>query len=268
MIAVRPLLDLGRSCLLGGKIYESLGFYARAVHLSSNETALLAALETIDIASLPGRFLLLGLASKFPLTKAGKSALPLLKALALPNCQKLELPIVIVAGGCSSDAEAQILSYRSLMLDSFLGFSGTIISGGTVSGISGLVGDLQQIYPRTIHAVGYVPDTKKHLVDTRYKEIRLTCEDEFSTIEPLTYWTDLVSSNVKPNNVKLLGINGGEISAMEFRFALALGASVGIVADSGLEADRLLYDKDWNFSSNLFSLLNDCSCVRSFVFGE
>jgi hypothetical protein len=265
MTAFRLLLDFGRSCLLRGRIYESLGFYAKAVHLSSDETSLLAALETIDIASLPGRFLLLGLASKFPLTNAGKSALSLLKASASPNCPKLESPIVIVAGGCSSDAEAQIRGYRSMMLDSFLGFSGTIISGGTVSGISGLVGDLQQMYPRTIHSVGYVPDTKKHLVDTRYKEIRFTCEDDFSLVEPLTYWTDLVSSNIKSNNVKLLGINGGEISALEYRFALALGASVGTVADSGLEADRLLCDKDWSCSSNLFSLTNDCLCVRSFV---
>jgi len=236
--------------------------------LSSNGTALLDALETIDIASLPGRFLLLGLASKFSLTKAGKSSLSLLKAAASPNCQKLESPTVIIAGGCSSDVEAQILGYRSMLLDSFLGFRGTIISGGTGSGVSGLVGDLQQTYPRTIHAIGYVPNTKKGLIDTRYSEIRFTSEDKFSAVEPLTYWADLVSSDIKPNNVKLIGINGGEVSALEFRFALALGASVGIVVDSGLEADRLLCDKDWNRSSNLFSLLNDCSCVRSFVFRE
>jgi hypothetical protein len=40
--------------------------------------------------------------------------------------------------------------------------------------------------------------------------------------------------------VKLLGINGGVISAFEYRLALALGASVGLMVGSGRQADIIL----------------------------
>ena len=48
-------------------------------------------------------------------------------------------------------------------------------------------------------------------------------------MEPLQYWIDIVGSGIKAGSVKLLGINGGKISAIEYRIAIAFGAQVAII---------------------------------------
>ena len=119
------------------------------------------------------RFLLIGLAIKFPKTNAGEAAFGQLKKIASINCQPLKEPIVIVAGGCSVEVESQIRSYQRLLLESFRDFSGTIVSGGTTSGISGLIGEVQKKYPNSVRTVGYFPKTKIDLVDKRFSKFDL-----------------------------------------------------------------------------------------------
>ena len=78
-----------------------------------------------------------------------------------------------------------------------------------------------------------------------YDELRTTPGSGFSPLEPLQNWIDLVASGIPPAGVRVLGVNGGRIAALEYRMALALGATVGLVADSGREAGRLLGDERW-----------------------
>jgi hypothetical protein len=263
---VKKYLDLGRSCFLRGKPFESLGFYAKAVQLSSDEPALEEALRAIGRASDTGKLLKLGLAVKFPLSFAGKMSLDWVKRSVSSNFELIKAPVAIVAGGSSFEVEAQMRSYQGLLLDVFRGFSGTIISGGTVSGVGGLIGEVQRNFPKVIRTIGYVPKAKGDLLDERFAEIRFTDGDEFSVAEPLQYWVDIVASGIEPRDVKVLGFNGGKISAAGYRIGLALGARVGVVKGSGLEADGLLLDCDWCGLPNVFSLLNSSSSVRSFLF--
>jgi hypothetical protein len=207
---------------------------------------------------------MIGLAVKFGTTNEGKVALEEIKKLT-SHYKLFTEPIVIVAGGCSSEVEAKIQTYKRLILDVFSDFKGTIISGGTTSGISGLIGEVQQEHPNLIRTVGYVPKTKIDFIDDRYQEIRFTDAESFSFLEPLQYWIDITGSGIRASDVKLLGINGGILSAIEYRMAIALGARTGIIEDSGMEADKLLLDKDWNTQPKLFSLPNDCNAVRSFL---
>ena len=64
---------------------------------------------------------------------------------------------------------------------------GTIISGGTTAGISGLIGDIQELHPDTVTTVGYLPAAipKKDKTDFRYQEIRKTEGAHFSVRQPL-----------------------------------------------------------------------------------
>jgi hypothetical protein len=270
----QEFFERGISCLLSGQPYESLRAYAKAIQISLEEQDIEIALNSINALTnhnqIAGyewiqKFLLIGLAIKFPKTDSGKTVFEQLKKIASINCQPLKEPIVIVAGGCSVEVEAQMRTYHGLVLESFHNFEGTIVSGGTTSGISGFVGEVQQRYSTTVRTVGYVPKTKTSLVDKRYREIRFTDGEKFSPLEPLQYWIDIIASGIKAAGVKLLGINGGRISAIEYRMALALGAQVAIVVGSGMEADQLLLDNEWNNSKNLISMPNDAETLWAFI---
>jgi hypothetical protein len=274
MLTPSTFFERGMSCLLSGQPYKSLSSYAKALQISLEKQDIEIALnlinELINHDQIAGyewvqRFLLIGLAVKFPATDAGETAVEQLKKIASINCQPLKEPIVIVAGGCRVEVEPQILTYQRLLLESFCGFSGTIVSGGTTSGISGLIGEVQQKYSNSIRTVGYFPKTQLDLVDKRFCEIRFTESKTFSPMEPLQYWIDIIASGIKANNVKLLGINGGKISAIEYRIATALGAQVAIIKGSGMEADKLLLDKKWATSKNLISMTTDSNKSQDFI---
>jgi hypothetical protein len=267
--------SLGKSNLLSGKFYESLNDYAKGIQLTSNEELIKTAQKHLSRINqsrnlLPGyqwvqKLLQIGIAAKFPSANDGKVAFKQIRELSPIVKEPIKSPVVILAGGCSVEFESQMTIYNRVITEAFRDFTGTIISGGTTSGISGLIGRVQQKYPDKIHTIGYVPKIKTELVDKRYREIRLTEGEEFSPAEPLQYWIDLIASSIEPSAVKLLGINGGRISAIEYRISLALGAQVAVVEESGLEADKLLTDTDWNKSPNLYILSNNPQGIRPFV---
>jgi hypothetical protein len=272
---VKEAADLGRACLLSGKPYESLTFYAKAVQLSLNENILQRALsinQTLNPNAVEPendwnqRLLLLGLAAKFPFTLAGKAALIRIKELISGSDGYIKPPVVIVAGGCRPEVEAQMSTYQNLILESFASFNGTIISGGTTSGVSGLVGDVQQTFPNTIRTVGYVPKGKKGLLDKRYSEIRFTQGEEFSPLEPLQYWTDLLAIGIKLSEVKVIGIDGGRMSAFEYRLALALEGLVAVIKGSGAEIGKLLSEIHHNNKPhNLFAVSASSKEIQKFL---
>jgi ppGpp synthetase/RelA/SpoT-type nucleotidyltranferase len=264
----------GMFYLLLKKPYASLAAYAKAIDLSSADWMLDKSLQGIKRLAvirdeLPGyewveRLLLLACAS------AGKQrshkALQQIKKLTRRH-KSISGPVVIVAGGCDARIDKRLGDYRQLLIEAFKDYRGTIISGGTTAGISGLVGDVQERYKRDIATIGYVPrlTAVDATIDGRYSEIRKTDGSGFSPLEVVDYWSDLIASGIAPSNVKLIGIEGGQVSAAEYRIALALGASVGIVEESGYEAAKLLSDGDWNSSANLLRLTEDAFIMQAFV---
>ena len=81
----------------------------------------------------------------------------------------------------------------------------------------------------------------------------------------MRYWTDILAKGIKPSDVMLLGIGGGPLSHVEYCVALGLGASVGIVMNTGGTADQLLKDDLWSDLPNLYPLPFDATTVRAFV---
>lgn len=240
---------------------QSLDLYARAVHSTVlSQVPLVQALrDTSQLAVLmtnrpdvecARRFLAAALRAKFPRFgwPAGVKKPPV-RALR-PRSNRC--PVVIVAGACDSNHKTTPTGYEQILRDALRDYTGMIISGGTREGISGLIGDIAHHSRGRIMTIGYVPRWPVRggtatLNDRfrQYGEIRKTDEptsERFSSRQPIQCWLDLIAAGIHPNQVRLLGINGGEIAGLEYRIAVALGARVGIIEGSGREADRVLSD--------------------------
>ena len=160
--------------------------------------------------------------------------------------------------------------YAHLLTRALGTFDGTVISGGTREGVSGLVGDVSQAAPGRFQTIGYLPelipkDATRDDDPSRYDEIRHTKGHGFSPLEPLQNWIDLLASGLPIERVRVLGINGGAISAAEYRIALSLGAEVGLVSGSGREAGAIFTDSHWSGSQKLLDLPADADAVGAFV---
>lgn len=265
--------DIGKFSLLLGNPYESLDAYTKAVQLTNDDWMIETALHSLERLSavadaLPGHawiehFLWLARAIKFNVDEAHET----LRRRASAGYAPIRGPVVLIAGACDESEEQLIQSYRPLLIEAFRGFCGTVISGGTRAGVAGLAGDVQQSYPGSIRTIGYLPQRHPYPVemDERYVEIRYTAGNDFTPLEPLQYWTDLIVSGVPVSDVKLIGLSGGKIAALEYRIALALGAQVAVIEASGRAAAKLLSDDRWRGSSLLICLPADSQIVHEFI---
>ncbi len=165
------------------------------------------------------------------------------------NRADLKEPVIIIAGGTDESVEQEIQTYKNNLIEAFKDFKGTIISGGTKSGISGLAGDIKEKYGEEVRLIGYsprkIPPKSNVQRDDRF-EHRFSNSNDFSVLDVFQYWYDILRSNINPNKIKLIGINGGNIAAIEFRTAIVYGAQVGIIEDSGRSANDLINDPWWS----------------------
>jgi len=148
---------------------------------------------------------------------------------------------IVVTGSCNEEFDDMMESFSRAFSD----FKGTIISGGTKVGVCGLVGNTQDILGENVKTLGFLPESKKTELDGRYsEEPKLTRGNDFSVLEPITYWKYLIEDlKIPPSMIKVLGIGGGNISSIEYRMALAFGATVAIICGSGGEGERLILEE-------------------------
>ena len=189
-----------------------------------------------------------------------------------PGRGNLQYPILILAGGCGG-LESQYQDQLDALTEALKGFRGTIVSGGTKSGVAGIAGEIQATCgPTGLQTWGYLPRLIPGgtAVDRRYSRLRRTRWRDFSALEPLAFWEDFLAASGDPAAVKLIGFNGGKIAACEFRIALAFGARVGIIQNSGRAADELLWDSLWknhltDKPASLFALTLAREDVQAFL---
>lgn len=188
-----------------------------------------------------------------------------LAKLATAGAAAIEGPVAWVAGGCDPSQTEAMHAYREMLVGGFRDFCGTVVGGGTKQGVSGLVGDVAGA-TEGVRAISWLPthiDVRGDAtLDPRYDDIRYVAGVDFSAMEPLQGWTDLVASGIDPRDVKLVGINGGRIAAAEYRIALALGAYVALVQESGREAAKLIPDERWGLSERLLTLPAEAESLR------
>jgi ppGpp synthetase/RelA/SpoT-type nucleotidyltranferase len=272
---------MGRFHLFLEEMDESLAAYAKGIHLCAKEETCVPP----DVLDDERRFLWrINFGKRLPETHQWVDDLLLLAQCRLqPTARRRRdladrssgspaprEPITVVSGGTDPSVKHEMASYEDCLLDAFKGYRGTIISGGTTAGIPGIVGKIAQRAKRLRQPLAtraYCPKSPPDGVefDGHYTDpIHLPGRD-FTHRHVLQPWIDLAATGVAPESVRVLGVNGGLLTAFEFRLALALGARVGIVESSGREASRLLSDAEGWDPASLLRLPFDPMTVRAFV---
>jgi class 3 adenylate cyclase len=251
--------DLGKFQLLLGSATDAYRSFAAGAMSSTAAYMLISALASIQrladrIPQLEGStevMMLLRLASVASFGADPGSVID----LATPEASPLTPPVLIVAGGSDENSSIIVSRLRGPLLHALAGPAITLVSGGTTSGVSRLVGDLEAGLPST-RAIGYLPSTIDPGLqrDVRYSELRTTDGRTFGVREPLRYWADILTAGLGPADVRVLAVGGGELSGLEYRTALAFGARVAVVMGSGGEASALLRDKAWALSDRLVEI--------------
>jgi len=250
--------DLGTFSLFLGNIDDAIYYYLNGIKYSPQMWMIDTTLDTLDDIKdvhdeiegieIIRLLLLLGMALHPHTNKAiyDKAMKKLGERIEAKQTFEDE-HTVIIAGGTDEQFEKSISDYQENFIKAFNGFSGSIISGGTRSGVSAIAGDIQKEYPDSVKTIGYIPTMVPYdvKVDKRYGAIHSTSGRDFSVMEVFQYWYDILVSGVDPSSVKLIGINGGKISAIEFRIAIVFGAQVGIIGESGRAASVLTEDEDY-----------------------
>jgi len=283
---------MGKCHLLLNEPYEGLNAYAKALQLCVHDRkgipadVLHSEMRSLNrlapVSKLVGgfnwfsRLLLVGTCACNQNTENTAK----LNKLAFVGCEKSAYfqktlreaaSIAIVAGSCGNSNGVQQKSLQRLFKDALDEYKGVIISGGTRAGIGGVVGWLSDVMAADAKSdfisIGYLPRALPHREtrDGRYHEHLTTEGTQFSALEPLQMWIDLLAAGVEPSRVKLIGVDGGRISAFEYRLAAALGATVGILTDRGGASSDLLKDPVWNSTGNLCFLPFDRATLRAFV---
>jgi hypothetical protein len=157
--------------------------------------------------------------------------------------------------------------------ESMGGFKGTVISGGTMSGVPSCVGSTAAEFKtqgiKQFHLISYIPKLLANdaPLDNRYDN-HVTVGKTFSPEQILGYWKDILASKIQPTDVILLGFGGGPTSGLEYRLALGFGATVGLVAGMGGSADEIVKDSLWSALPNLLPLPADLMTVRAFLYPD
>jgi ppGpp synthetase/RelA/SpoT-type nucleotidyltranferase len=172
--------------------------------------------------------------------------------------------VFMLVGGASLMPRDGLANFTDALKGALADFPGTVISGGTRAGIPGALGDIVASLAETgscpFEAVAYLPEMipTDATKDDRNYEIVKMAGGGFSAAQPLQAWIDLAAAGVRSEDVRVLGFDGGRIAALEYRIALALGATVCVVSGSGREAAGLLKDEDWCECPNLIVLPATC----------
>ncbi|MBN2560008.1 MAG: hypothetical protein JXQ75_03660 [Phycisphaerae bacterium] len=178
--------------------------------------------------------------------------------------------IVILSGGCASEVEPFMSEFLRELARGVEGQSFTLVSGGTNMGISGIAGEIARRSKGAIHTVGYLPAPmlKALAVAKRADGFDLlfpSAGTDFTPMEPLQGWTDIVTAGADPSRVKLLAYAGRKISKVEIAMALALGARVGVVGNPVLPKERQFEDPAWVKHRNFLPLPLDSMTLHAFI---
>jgi ppGpp synthetase/RelA/SpoT-type nucleotidyltranferase len=285
----RAWLTMGRLHLLLERPYSALDCYATAIHFYRTHSwkrndfdAEIRFIHKLRNEGFCGAcswvegFLQLGWAV---LDGDAKEALSATKRSVLYSFERNKR-VLIIAGGAADSLKVQLERYGSLLKKTLEGFEGVVVSGGTTSGIPGLVGtaagSLCYRGKASLTLVGYHPATRPTNVELDRAHYNSLLEvkpwgraeesvADFSASEPLQNWLDLIASGIDPAQVRVVGVNGGDISRFEYAMALAFGATVGVIESSGRQASEICLDLDWVKATNLLPLPEDSATVHAFV---
>ena len=253
--------DLGTLYLLRGNIKSSLNYYLLAIRDSPDIWTINTTIKTLDIAyemhtQIPGMekvrtLLLLGMG--FFLKKLKKEETQMWQYLITElnkygfkrNDPPLKDSIIILAGGVNNIEERKLKDYFKIFKESFKEFKGELICGCQVEKINEFVSNFYTMMPNI--SIYYYNPFRENLNDTSIKLVYQIPKEDLDLNYNIifSYWFDVLNSLSNPNDIKMLCLNGGDFSSLEYRLAIAFGVSVGIVKESGVATMDLINDNQW-----------------------
>jgi hypothetical protein len=178
---------------------------------------------------------------------------------------------MIIAGKSSPYSPEETKKYTPFLGKALENFKGSVISGGTDSGLPGLVssitGKLKKSGSKNYTLTGYLPG-KISGFNRRgkgYDTFVTTIGEDFSFLEVLIYWSDILFSKIPVENILVLGIDGGVISELEYKFAISMGARVVLLQDSGGATDTVILQRRWGSQPNLIILPPDPDALWALI---
>ncbi|MGI9184755.1 MAG: NAD-binding protein [Solirubrobacteraceae bacterium] len=169
--------------------------------------------------------------------------------------------VAIFAGAAGSMTALTSRELEPLLEAALAGYDGAILSGGTAVGMPGLVGRIAQRHE--LRLLGYAPAGRgdHQLYDT----VRETPDaTDFSVLEPLAMWTDILRAGLSPGDVALVACPGGPITLQEVVLGRALGARVGWL-DPAAESPRALDELLPFGAAGVLELPPDAMTLRAFL---
>jgi len=167
--------------------------------------------------------------------------------------------VIILAGKGGKLSRKEKEEWLPFVHQMLSGFKGTVISGGTSSGIPGLAGeialDLLKQGKKAFNLTGYLPENLPDGImrSSGYDQFLTSTAKDFSLEDVLNYWVDILLHGIYPEKVQLIGIGGGSLAYSEYRLALELGAKVTFLRDSGGSVRKILEDPFWSGFTHFLS---------------
>jgi hypothetical protein len=165
--------------------------------------------------------------------------------------------VIILAGKGGILSQKQKKAWTPWLHQILSGFTGTVVSGGTDSGIPGLTGEIAAEWikqdKKRFQLLGYLPGKLTEGIDRSpgYDQFITSRTDDFSKEDVLNYWVDILFRGIPPERIMLAGISGGRLSLFEYKLALAMGVKVALLKDSRGSVGEILEDPYWSAQQNL-----------------
>ena len=172
--------------------------------------------------------------------------------------------VTILAGAANSMPEPTLRRLEPLLERGLEGYPGVLLSGGTDVGMPGIAGRAAR--RNRLALIGYVATDATASAD--YELVRTTARStEFTVLEPLVMWSDILAGAIEPARVTMLACPGGAVTLQEIAVARALGAKIGWLdpADQAVEAlDEVLTLG----ADEIVQLPADAMTIRAFTAGS
>jgi ppGpp synthetase/RelA/SpoT-type nucleotidyltranferase len=179
--------------------------------------------------------------------------------------------VLVIAGKSGSMEPKQQEEYENYIKNALRDFEGSVICGGTNTGLPGIVGTLtaklRQLDTLNYELLGYMPANLPQNVKrgTGYDGYITSGTSTFSFLDAFKYWVDILLCDITVDKILVFGINGKTISELEYSFALSLGINIALIDKSGGAVDNIIQNPLWNQESNLLILPPDPDTIWALV---
>ena len=169
--------------------------------------------------------------------------------------------LVIFAGGADRMARSTDRAMADLLRPALDAYQGVLLSGGTPSGLPGIVGRLAG--ELSLRPIGYLP-TGKHRAAGYTEFCETPGSSQFTVLEPLAMWSHILAAGLDAQSVRLIACPGGALTFAEVLLARALGASIAWL-DPAAELSLPLRDLLPLGAEGILELPADPMTIRAFL---